>query len=424
MRFFSGEGLLMPLSMLLCVLLCSPALAQPDSAQVQSDNAQVRPEAPLSVADSLRLESIRDLLRTERARGRIRQAYLEDSLRPQPRFGGAPIVYLQPETGLALGAGGVWWHRPRNLVRPGLTISSMNLLGLYTLRGQFIGEVRGDLYTDEDHWRLHYRVGYAYFPYLFFGIGNDTRQEDREFYTHRFPMADLEGLRWVGGGVYAGAKLLAEHNRFSDFDSSGALISGEVPGLIQGWNVGLGPRLLYDTRDNIFSAYRGVYAAAGLMFHSPGLGSEVEYRNWEGDLRAFLDLSGPRSLENNSRHILAWQAYAQAISGQPPFHRYALFGGPDAMRGFFQGRYRDQIYVHSQVEYRFPIWRFIRGATFAGVGDVQPDWQGFRLDELRYGAGVGLRLVLSPKDRNLIRLDYARGSGGNNGFYLQFRESF
>ena len=339
-----------------------------------------------------------------------------DTLAPKPRFSGAPLIFVQPETGFAFGAGGIWYHRPRKVVLPGKSVSSMIGLVLYSVRGQFISEVRGQLFTDADSWRLQYQLGYSYYPFQFFGVGNDTREEDEESYTNQFPIVDLTGLREVAPHFFVGVNAFLEHNRFSNLQDSGLLASGEFLGVDGGLNWGIGPRLLYDSRDNIFYPYSGYYASAGVVFHREELGSTWSYTNWELDLRAFHDLG--------RHHILAWQVYGQVVSGAPPFHRLALFGGPDRMRGFLQGQYRDQYYATAQLEYRFPIWKIIRGAAFGGVGDVEPELRDFAFRELLFSGGAGLRLTLSEKERTQIRFDFGVGSGGTTGFYLQFRESF
>jgi outer membrane protein assembly factor BamA len=366
-----------------------------------------------------------------------RRAAAPDTLRPQPRFTGAPLFFVQPETGFAFGAGGVWFHRPRNRVLPGKSLSTMTAAVIYTVRGQFVGEVRGQLFTDADRWRLNYHMGYYDYPYFFYGIGNNNPENAEETYTNRFPLLDLTGLRAVQANIYAGLGVFVEHNRFSDFDTAGLLTSGGIPGTAGGLNWGFGPRLLYDSRDNVNSAYRGWYVYAAGTFHREALGAAQTYSNWVLDVRSFINLSRrepvidvlqkdvPALLAPRSpKHILALQWYGNWVAGTPPFHRLALFGGPDQMRGFLQGQDRDQLYLTAQTEYRFPIWRFVSGAAFVSAGQVQPSWQALNLTDLAYSGGAGLHLQLSPKERTLIRLDYAYGSFGQGGFYLQFRESF
>jgi hypothetical protein len=52
----------------------------------------------------------------------------------------------------------------------------------------------------------------------------------------------------------------------------------------------------------------------------------------------------------------------------------ALLGGPETMRGYYMGRYRDKQLLAAQVEWRFSIWwRFI-GVGFYGIGDVTNDF--------------------------------------------------
>ncbi len=343
-----------------------------------------------------------------------------DTLRPVPRFSGAPVIFAQPETGLAFGAGGIWFHRPRAHVRPGRSVSQMNALVLYTVRGQFTGEVFGELFTDADRWRFRYRAGYSYYPFPFFGLGRDTRREDRETYTHQFPILEPGVLRQVRGPLYLGLDALLERNRFRNLADSGQLITGLIPGVEGGLNVGLGPRLMLDTRDHIFYPLEGYFASAGVTVHREGLGAKWPYTRWVTDLRGFWNLGST----GEGPHVLAAQCYGEWVSGAPPFHRYALLGGPDRLRGYFQGQHRDQTYVMAQAEYRFPIWRFLRGAAFAAAGDVRPEPGELSFRDLFFAGGAGLRLGLNTEQRTYIRFDFALNREGETGFYLQFREAF
>ncbi len=343
--------------------------------------------------------------------------------RPERVWTVAPILWYTPETGLAFGAGGIWYFRPGSAgrgVRPGRTPSRLSGLALYTLEGQVIIENRGELYTDADRWRLRWTAGWSRYPFSFFGIGGETEKENEERYTNTYPLVEATAYRGLTERFFLGLGGWAEHNRFSDFAEGGLLEAGGVPGQDGGWNTGFGPALLYDVRDNVLMSCRGWYAAAHATFFGPALGGEHAYADLELDLRGFI----PLGRERPSPHVLALQGYAHWTPGSPPFHRLALLGGPERLRGYFQGRYRDAFLLQAQAEWRFPVWRFLRGAAFVAAGDVAPDPGAWRADALKISGGLGLRLLLDPEDRSALRFDAALTREGEPGFYLQFTEAF
>jgi hypothetical protein len=362
----------------------------------------------------------------------------------------APIIWYTPETRFAFGAGGFYFFNPGQKreedpqrskasrgVRPGRTPSQLSGLILYTLEGQAILENQGQLYTDTDRWRLLWDLGWYRYPFSFFGIGNSTQESDEERYLHTYPLLDAVAFRGLTERFFVGAGMLLEHNRFSDFEEGGLLEAGSVPGQGDGWNLGFGPSLLWDSRDNVLLTYRGSYLAAHATFFGRATGSAYAYTDWELDARGFWPLgrqwnakgsadaqTSAASARRGGPHVLGLQLHARYTPGTPPFHRLALLGGPNQMRGYFFGRYRDAFLANAQIEWRFPVWRFIRGTAFAGGGDVAASPGAFRLDQLKYGGGLGLRLVLDPEDRSVLRFDAAMNRDTDFGFYLQFREAF
>jgi hypothetical protein len=78
-----------------------------------------------------------------------------------------------------------------------------------------------------------------------------------------------------------------------------------------------------------------------------------------------------RKQHGGRKSVLALQAVATMTAGDVPFYMLAQLGGPNVMRGDYEGRYRDRELLAVQLEYRFPIlWRF-GGTAFAGIGMVR-----------------------------------------------------
>lgn len=116
-----------------------------------------------------------------------------------------------------------------------------------------------------------------------------------------------------------------------------------------------------------------------------------------------------------------------------PFVKQYFSGGPYSVRAFRirglgPGTYRDSENIHSNyydrsgnirleanIEYRFPIWSFLKGAVFADAGniwnskgneeyDFQDKFTSNFINELGMGAGVGLRVDVQGF---VIRFDFA-----------------
>ena len=339
-----------------------------------------------------------------------------DTLKPSQLWSAAPVIIYSPETRFGFGVGGMMYTRPHNRVKPGKSISNAGLIFLYTQNKQIRALGQYSLFFDQDRWRVAGEGGFEKFPNVFYGIGNDTKLEDEESFTNSYPYTSFSLMREVGANFFVGAIGLVERAKFTNFTDSGLLDMNLLTGSEGGFNWGIGPQIVYDTRDNVYAPYRGCFISASSAFYYQKLGSTFNYTDLQIDLRYFIDL--PQS------HVLGIQFYSQLIFGEPPWYKLSQLGGDVIMRGFFEGRYREQRYMALQTEWRFPIWNFVRGAAFVGAGDVANTFTDFQLSEFKYSGGLGLRLVLDPMERVNVRFDFGVGTGGVTGFYFQFAEAF
>jgi hypothetical protein len=55
---------------------------------------------------------------------------------------------------------------------------------------------------------------------------------------------------------------------------------------------------------------------------------------------------------------------------------------------------------------------------------VFQDVAGIDQDTFKPNGGLGLRILVDKSENTNLRLDYAVGSGGQDGFYVAFGESF
>ncbi|UOQ69972.1 outer membrane protein assembly factor [Hymenobacter cellulosilyticus] len=123
------------------------------------------------------------------------------------------------------------------------------------------------------------------------------------------------------------------------------------------------------------------------------------------------------------RAILALNYFASFTAGTAPFNALSLLGGTRRLRGYYEGRYRDQHAGLVQAELRLAVYRQLGVVAFGGVGALGDDDALLRLNQPKAAYGGGLRFVLNRRDQLNLRLDYALGRE-SSGFYLTIGEAF
>lgn len=94
------------------------------------------------------------------------------------------------------------------------------------------------------------------------------------------------------------------------------------------------------------------------------------------------------------------------------------------MRGYYQGRYRDNNMAVIQAEYRIPLfWRF-GAVAFGDIGNVAPAPGQLNFTDLKYSYGGGLRVAMNKAEKLNLRGDFGINAKGTGGFYLQLGEAF
>jgi outer membrane protein assembly factor BamA len=102
----------------------------------------------------------------------------------------------------------------------------------------------------------------------------------------------------------------------------------------------------------------------------------------------------------------------------------ASLGGAGNLRGFYQGRFRDNSMYSAIVEYRAHIFWKISACVFGGVGDVYDKPKNINTGSLKGSFGGGLRLTILEKENLNLRVDYGYSDNYNRGFYFTVGECF
>ncbi|MBA9077377.1 BamA/TamA family outer membrane protein [Rufibacter quisquiliarum] len=337
-----------------------------------------------------------------------------DSLaKRQTRFNIYPVAYYTPETQFAFGTKIIHVRKPKGSYdtdRP----STFSPTLVYTTRKQILTAFTTDIWRK--HNRLHFQgvVEYNDYPYFFFGVGNDTPEEAKEAYTSRTVNVSAQLERRIFDMVYLGARYEFKYETLPKVAPEGQLARQEILGSEGFTASGVGPMLLIDSRNNIFTPSRGHYHQLSVVYFPKFLGSETNFSRYKFDLRKYFSGIGPG--------VLAVQGMATFTHGDTPFQFLSPIGGVNVMRGLLEGRFRDEDALVAQVDYRFPLFWKIGGAVFGGAGQVNQRLDKSRFSDFHTAGGGGLRYKLNNEGM-VVRGDVAFSQEGMY-LYFAFSEAF
>lgn len=328
-----------------------------------------------------------------------------------------PIYSYSQETGQVYG---LVKYNLLNIVK-GDTVSSpssFSALVSSSSLGQFKFVLGSRTYLKENKVVLQGEASYVNFPQFFLGIGNEvTRAGIEEISTKSLSFVNAAFFAVNNDKtIYAGVSQEFRNYFEVEKDSSSYLIINEVAGYDGGSISGLGPAIIYDTRDHRYNSRTGMYLASSIKHFDSFLGGDFEYTSFTLDARKFINPW--------YNHVVGFQAYTQLNQGEVPFYSLAFLGGSERMRGYYDGAIRDKAIADIQVEYRLPIWKIFGMVAFAGAGRVAPDYAAMDLNDVWFSGGLGLRILVDSKNRANLRLDFGYGEQDAKAFVIGFTESF
>jgi outer membrane protein assembly factor BamA len=283
-----------------------------------------------------------------------------------------------------------------------------------TQNKQLIIETGWNIFSKNTKWYHEGVLGYRKFPELYWGVGGNTPDSAKELYSAYRIEADISSLKRIGNNRFAGLRF-SYQNMYGVVPKQGGMLENvPVQGATGATSSGIGPAYLYDSRLNALNPKQGAYLSVSTLYFGQVFGSNVEFSRFEADARKYYKLKNT---------ILALQAYGILQGGAPPFRMMGLMGSDRDMRGYYQGRYRDNNYVSFQAEWRVPVKWGLGFAAFAGAGEVY-NWNNpYTLQVFKYTAGGGLRIAMDKEKSVNLRFDYAVGYK-TSGFYVAFGEAF
>ena len=254
---------------------------------------------------------------------------------------------------------------------------------------------------------------YRRFSSRFFGIGPDSREKGEctftsrqvtgkvsltiEFFDKIFGTFSIKGRRdWLGRGVLEDV---------DDIQDRYPNIEGIKGSYVMPVEVGL----IYDTRNDVVSPTRGVYARIFGEIAHESLLSSFSFQRYGAEGKIYF------SKDKEDRFVTVLRGLTEYMEGDDiPFYELSSLGGADSLRGFGKGRFYDNHRMLFNLEERIRIFRFLAGdilldvelALFADVGQVFDSYRSVRLKNFQTVFGAGVRFVVRSQIVAKVEIGY------------------
>ncbi len=307
-----------------------------------------------------------------------------------------PIVFYTPETKVGAGATAVLFKKHYKSETEEKS-DSLSAVFLYTMQNQMLSALVGDKYFDKAFYHIKLTSSLSRFPQKYYGVGNDTNASDEEGYTPFYVKNELVTQVRTVEKIYAGTVIIPGYYKLLDSENNRGIDSYYQSHPENGWFTGGGFQINRDSRDATIYPTKGSNSIISAVFFRKNGLSSYDFNRYLIDHRTYL----PAFFGG----VFAFQLYGESVTGEPPLNYVPRLGGQNLLRGYYQGRYMDNIYLAAQTEYRVPIyWRL--GATFFGAaGNVYDKFENINGKKLKYSGGFGLRFALNRQKNINFRFD-------------------
>ena len=322
---------------------------------------------------------------------------------------GGPHYGTDTKFGVGLVAAGLYRSNPHDsLSAP----SNVSLFGDVSTVGFYMLGVRGTHKFPHDSHRLDYTVYFYSFPCYIWGLGYDQGNIDNNKSKMKRWQAQAKAswLVRAADGLFIGPMFAVDYVYGHEFTRLEA-IEGQRPST---FNLGGGLSAMYDTRDNLTAPKRGMFISLQQLVRPEFLGNKHLTATTDFRIDGYIPVWRGGTLAADFR--------SQFNFGTTEWSMLAQLGDSYSMRGYYQGRYRDNHKMEAQIELRQHIWRRNGIAVWAGAGTVFPKFTELKLSHVLPNFGVGYRWEFK-KNVN-VRLDYGIGKKGQSGFIFNINEAF
>ena len=192
------------------------------------------------------------------------------------------------------------------------------------------------------------------------------------------------------GISYSFGRYKYDHLEFDEIDSYSDISISSV-----GIFLGL------DTVNNLGSyIYEGYSLYLDVAESNKAIGSDIDATTYSLDFKQFVHLGG--------RKNLAYRIKGAFIEGETAEGLQLSVGGSTSLRGYKKGEYEGDRMLRFNSEYRFPLTtRYWGGVMFLDGAYAWPEGDAMKAEDMKWGAGLGLRLFIEKLVKGVGRIDYA-----------------
>lgn len=305
-------------------------------------------------------------------------------------------------------------------------LSVLNISPTYSVNKQFIFPVLLNIWLQGDKYNLIGDWRYMKYPQSTFGLGsNSTLSMENpmdfnylriyQYLTRKISRKFTAGLGYTLDYHWNISEEGFANGTVSDFASYGSST--------RSISSGIALMLSHDSRQNPVNPKQGDNIQLVLRNNLKFFGSD---RNWQS-----LLLNAAKYIPLNKRQsqtLAFWNYDWIVLNGKPPYLDLPATGWDNSYntgRGFIQGRFRGNVMLYLETEYRFNVTRngVLGGVLFSNIETVSSA-PSRKLEQLQPGYGLGLRIKLNKKSNTNLAVDYGFGTSGMRGFFVNLGEVF
>jgi outer membrane protein assembly factor BamA len=296
----------------------------------------------------------------------------------------------------------------------------------YTEKEQVIFPIASSIWTHNNKYNILTDWRYLKYPSLTYGLGGETQQDSSYTLDYNYIKLHQAILRKISRDFYGGIGYDFDYfwnireidplpGHATDFEDYGFANTEKASGISLS--------LKYDSRRNPINPQKGIYANILFQPKFQWMGSDANWQSLLLEFRTYI------KFPSESRNIMAFWSYNWfTLGGTPPYLLLPSTGWDEFSntgRGYIQGRFRSRNMIDQEAEYRFVISRngLFGGVVFANAETFSDILTG-KYVVISPGAGLGIRIMLNKFSRTNIALDYAWGTQGSRGFFVNLGEVF
>lgn len=332
-----------------------------------------------------------------------------------------PLIINNPTIKTGFGGLGLYFFKvnQKDIQSPPSLIS---LYAIYSTNKSYIFIPSGRFFWKENKNRASVSTGILRSNNAF-----DYSEEDKQFrlvFSEIRKFVSLEYSRKVIGDFYLGLLYLGTKTNYkfdqgTEEENDFAKEYFKQNGIEDNFVSSVGLNFSYDNRDYPYFPTKGFSGSIRPKLNADWLGSDNNYVDTDYEINFY------HLLKENL--IIAAGISGGFAFGDVPFDGYQNYGVRNSLRGYETGKYKGRNMIATQAELRWRFYKSFGAVFFAGTGSIwgneQDGEEAFERNWLP-SAGAGLRYMISKEKRINIRLDYAIGVDGNQGFYFGVMEAF